>query len=68
MARQQKHVKLEGICRTIKQRPGSRPGLIARLLGLNRSEVMRALPALERKGFLVSEDDRGGLWPFHTQD
>ncbi|MBN2388198.1 MAG: MarR family transcriptional regulator [Anaerolineales bacterium] len=64
MARQQKSERLEGIYRTIKEQPGSRPGMIARLLGLNRSDVTRALPALERRGFLVSEDDKGGLWPF----
>ena len=39
-------------------------GLIARLLGLNRSEVTRSLPVLEEKGLYLSEDEKGGLWPF----
>ncbi|MBN2386031.1 MAG: MarR family transcriptional regulator [Anaerolineales bacterium] len=64
MSRLQNPERLQGIYRTIKEHPGHRPGFLARLLGLNRSEVTRALPALERRGFLVSEDEKGGLWPF----
>lgn len=64
MARQQKTERLEKIYCKIEEHPGQRPGFIARLLGLNRSEVTRALPALQDKGLLVSEDDKGGLWPF----
>lgn len=52
------------IYRKIEEHPGKRPGFIARLLGLNRSDVTRALPALEDKGVLISEDEKGGLWPF----
>jgi len=33
-------------------------------LGLDRSEVTRSLPALDESGFLLAEDERGGLWPF----
>ncbi len=64
MARQQKTERLDGIYCTIEEHPGKRSGFIARLLGLNRSEVTRALPILQDKGLLVSEDDKGGLWPF----
>ncbi len=39
--------------------------MIARLLGLNRSEVTRSLPALEEKGLCLAEDEKGGLWQFH---
>ena len=67
MARQQKPERLQGIYCKIKEYPGERPGFLARLLGLNRSEITRALPALERMGLLISEDDRGGLWPFHQK-
>ncbi len=58
-------------CRTIEEHPGKKAGLIARLLGLHRSEVTCSLPALQDKGYLLTEDDRGGLspgllrlWPF----
>ncbi len=64
MARQPNQERLEGIYRKIEAYPGERPGFIARLLGVNRSEVTRALPALEDRGLLVSEDDHGRLWPF----
>lgn len=64
MARQQKKERLEEIYYTIEERPGKRAGFIARLLGLNRSEVTRALPALQDEGLFVSEDEKGGLWAF----
>lgn len=64
MARKQQQDRLEGIYRTIEENPGEKAGFLARLLGLNRSEVTRALPALEEGGLLVSEDEKGRLWPF----
>ncbi|GAB4505465.1 MAG: hypothetical protein Fur0043_24600 [Anaerolineales bacterium] len=67
MARQPNSERLEGIYRKIEEHPGERPGFLARLLGVNRSEVTRALPALEEKGLLVSEDDDGRLWPFRRE-
>lgn len=56
--------RLESIYNQVQENPGEKPGFIARLLGLNRSEVTRALPALEEKGMYLSEDEKGGLWPF----
>lgn len=64
MARPANHDRANEIYRTIEQNPGKKAGLIARLLGLNRSEVTRSLPTLEDKGLLVSEDEKGGLWLF----
>ncbi len=64
MARPANHKRAEQIYRKIEGHPGKKAGLIARLLGLNRSEVTRALPSLQDKGLSVSEDDKGGLWPF----
>jgi DNA-binding IclR family transcriptional regulator len=58
------HERAEKIYRKIEEHPGKKAGFIARLLGLNRSEVTRALPSLETKGLLISEDGKGGLWPF----
>jgi len=64
VARPTNHKRAEQIYHKIEEHPGKRPGFIARLLGINRSEVTRALPSLQDKGFLVSEDDKEGLWPF----
>jgi Mn-dependent DtxR family transcriptional regulator len=64
MARPQNDRRLEQIYRKIERHPGKKAGFIARLLGLNRSEVTRALPALDGKGLFISEDGKGGLWPF----
>ena len=67
MARQPQDKKLESIYNKVMEHPGEKPGSIARLLGLNRSEVTRALPALEDRGMYISEDERGGLWPFRKR-
>ena len=64
MSRPANHQRAEQIYCKIEEHPGKRPGFIAHLLGLNRSEVTRALPSLQDKGLLVSEDEEGGLWPF----
>ncbi len=64
MARQAKQERMETVYETVRNYPGERAGYIARLLGWQRSEVSRILPALEEKGYLLSEDERGGLWPF----
>lgn len=64
MARKTDDKKLESIYNTVQEHPGKKAGFIARLLGLNRSEVTRSLPTLEDRGLHLSEDDKGGLWPF----
>jgi len=64
MARPANRHRAQQIYRTIEAHPGKHPGFIARLLGIHRSEVTRALPSLQEKGLLISEDDKGGLWPF----
>ena len=64
MARPPQDKKIESIYNKVEQYPGEKPGFIARLLGLNRSEVTRMLPALEDRGLYLYEDEKGGLWPF----
>lgn len=68
MARKPQEERLERIYQSVEEHPGAKPGFLARLLGLERSEVTRALPALEEKGLLMYEDDRGGLWPFRKRE
>ncbi len=67
MARKLQPEKLDTLYQSIEQHPGSRPAHLARRLGWHRSEVTRALPALEEHGYLVSEDEKGRLWPFSRQ-
>lgn len=64
MARTESHGRAEKIYRKIEEHPGKKAGFFARLLGIHRSDVTRTLPSLQDKGLLVSEDDKGGLWPF----
>ena len=64
MARQADRERLQQINDYVAQHPGTRPAEIARQLDLPRSSVTRALPALDDEGFLLSEDRRGGMWPF----
>jgi predicted transcriptional regulator len=49
MARKVDDEKLKSIYNKVKENPGKKAGLVARLLELNRSEVTRSLPALEEK-------------------
>lgn len=63
-----KQKEFEKMDRVIHRNPGIRPSELARKLGVARSTVQRRLPSLEDAGFLYSEDDRGGLWPFGRRD
>lgn len=67
MARKPQDERLESIYNKVEEHPGEKPGFFARLLGLERSEVTRSLPALDDNGYLLYEDDKGGLWPFHRK-
>lgn len=67
MARQANQERLQNIYQTVQIHPGECPAAVAQRLGLNRSEVTRALPALEDRGLYLSEDERGRLWPFRRE-
>ena len=64
MARKAQPERLEAIYKKVEENPGRHAGFIARLLGLHRSEVTRMLPALEERGYLLSEDQDGHLYPY----
>ena len=68
MARKTEEKKLQEIYEKVGENPGKKAGFIAMLLGLNHSEVTRALPALDEKGLLIYEDEEGGLHPFKNQN
>jgi DNA-binding IclR family transcriptional regulator len=59
--------RIDAIWRAVQQEPGIRPARVAQRLGIPRSSVTRALPALEEAGLLLSEDRRGRLWPWRER-
>lgn len=62
-----KREDFEAMDTVIQQRPGIRPAELARAVGVSRSTVSRRLPSMESAGYLYSEDQRGGLWPFRRR-
>jgi len=62
MARKTSNQRVERIAQAVQSNPGKRAGYIAQKLGLPRSSVTRALPALEEAGILLSEDGHGRLF------
>ena len=44
--------------------PGLTASELAERLGVHPSTVTRRLPSMAEAGILLSEDKRGGLWPF----
>lgn len=59
-----KEVDFEEMQALIKQQPGLSAAELARLLDVDRSTITRRLPSLDQAGFLLYEDDTGGLYPF----
>jgi len=63
-----KRKAFEKMDRIIHDSPGIQPAELARKLGVARSTVQRRLPSLEEAGFLYSEDNQDGLWPFKRRN
>ena len=59
-----KRGEFEEMDRIIRQRPGISQAELARELGVAPSTISRRLPSVEEAGYLYSEDEGGGLWPF----
>ena len=64
MSRKADDNRLEILREAIEIYPGRGIGFFARLLGWPHEVVNRALVTLNDQGMLLSEDERGGLWPF----
>ena len=67
MARRANEGRLRELAETIEARPGLTAAKLARELGWQRSAVTRALPALEERGVLLTEDGQGRLAPFEKE-
>lgn len=68
MARKPQEARLDQIYRQVEAQPGSQPGIIARLLELNRSQVICSLPALEEQVLLLSEVDKWRYFLFRKEN
>lgn len=52
----------------VRQQPGILPAELARMLEVDRSTITRRLPSMDEAGFLLYEDDNGGLYRFDLRD
>ena len=57
----------EQMAQLIEDEPGITQSELARRLGVSVSTVGRRLPSMAEADILLSEDDRGGLWPFRRK-
>ena len=62
-----KEPQYEDMAAIVTQTPGISARELARQLGVSASTVTRRLPSLEEAGILLTEDNKGGLWPFGKQ-
>ena len=66
MARKANPERLHEAARMIAEQPGHRSAEYARWMGCRREAFNRLLVQLDDRGFLLSEDENGRLWPFDT--
>lgn len=55
------------IVRLLDKEPGQSARSLAAKLGVAPSTITRILPSMEEAGYLLAEDDKGGLWPFRRK-
>ncbi len=59
-----KQSDFEEMHRIIECTPGINPTKLAKQLNVAPSTIQRRLPSMDESGFMLYEDDQGGLWPF----
>jgi hypothetical protein len=59
--KQDKQKRLKHMTEIIDRNPGIKAAQVARKMSSHRSTVMRDLASLEKRGVLLTEDQRGGL-------
>jgi len=67
MSRKANCRRLDTLKSAIQANPGKRVGFFARLLGWPHETVNRGLVSLNDQDVLLSEDQKGGLWPFRPR-
>jgi hypothetical protein len=68
MGRKANETRLREVARLLHTQPGRKAGEYARLLGIHREDFGRVLVQLNDRGILLSEDDKGHLWPFNESE
>ncbi|MFQ5615263.1 MAG: hypothetical protein ACE5GO_02225 [Anaerolineales bacterium] len=68
MARKADETRLRAAKEAITTQPGQSASFYAQLLGCHRYVFSTVLAMLNEREFLLWEDERGGLWPFGTQE
>ena len=63
-----KEVDFADMDTAVRQQPGILPAELARMLEVDRSTITRRLPSMDEAGFLLYEDDNGGLYRFDLLD
>jgi hypothetical protein len=66
MARKANQDRIHQAAKLIEARPGQLSAEYARQMGCRREAFNRLLVQLDDKGFLLSEDEQGRLWPFRN--
>lgn len=56
--------RLERVYRLVERRPGQTYWQLAQVMGLRPGIITSLLCTMENHGFLLSEDEKGGLHPF----
>ena len=64
MARKADPKRLQEAANLILEQPGQLSAEYARKMRCPRETFSRLLTQLDERGFLLSEDERGGLWPY----
>lgn len=59
-----KDAELEEMYKIVEAQQGASARGIAEEIGVSPSTVTRSLAGMEEAGYLLSEDDKGRLWPF----
>lgn len=65
---QKKEVDFTEMKMAIDQQPGISAAELARRFDVDRSTITRRLPSMDEAGFLLYEDDDGGLYPFDRDE
>ena len=58
--------RIQEAARLLADQPGHLSAEYARRMGCHRETFNRLLVHLDEQGFLLSEDERGRLWPFRN--